>query len=143
MFQVFAIVGAFGVPALLRWFAGPRPALLAVCAAWAALPVGLLLAPQYWAVWCALGGAAQGGGFTVIFSIVVQKARDLTESRRISAVVQGGGYLVAATGPTVVGAVHQATGTWTAPLLVVLASVAVLTVAGTLAAGGPPPRPSP
>jgi MFS transporter, CP family, cyanate transporter len=138
VFQVFAIVGAFGVPALLRWFAGPRPALLAVCAAWAALPVGLLVAPQHWALWCALGGAAQGGGFTVIFSIVVQKARDLTESRRISAAVQGGGYLVAATGPTVVGAVHEATGTWTAPLAVVAASVAVLTVAGLLSAG--PPR---
>ncbi len=140
VFQVFAIIGAFGVPALLRWFAGPRPALLAVCAAWAALPLGLLLAPQYWAVWCALGGVAQGGGFTVIFSIVARLARDLTESRRISAVVQGGGYLVAATGPTVVGAVHDATGTWTAPLLIVVAAVGVLTAAGTAAAGSAPTR---
>ncbi|MDT7704849.1 MAG: transporter, family, cyanate transporter [Pseudonocardiales bacterium] len=137
VFQISAIVGAFGVPALLRLFAGPRPALLVVCAAWALLPLGLLLAPHYWAVWCALGGAAQGGGFTVIFSIVVRKARGLTESRRMSALVQGGGYLVAATGPTVVGAVHEATGSWTGPLLVVVASVATLTIAGTLAAGGP------
>jgi MFS transporter, CP family, cyanate transporter len=140
VFQISAIVGAFGVPALLKWFAGPRPALLAVCAAWAALPLGLLLAPQHWAVWCVLGGAAQGGGFTVIFSIAARLARDLTESRRISAAVQGGGYLVAATGPTVVGAVHDATGTWTTPLLVVLGSVAVLTIAGALAAGSPPAR---
>ncbi len=140
VFQVAAVVGAFGVPALLKRFDGPRPALLAVCAAWASLPVGLLLAPQHWAVWCALGGAAQGGGFTVVFSIVVRLARDLTESRRISAFVQGGGYLVAATGPTVIGAVHEATGTWTAPLAVVAGAVAVLTLAGTLAAGRPRPH---
>lgn len=138
VFQISAIIGAFGVPVLLAKFAGPRPALLVVCAAWAALPLGLLLAPQHWAVWCAPGGAAQGGGFTVIFSIAVRKARDLTESRRISAFVQGGGYLVAATGPAVVGAVHDATGTWTAPLLVVVGSVAVLTSAGTLSASRTP-----
>lgn len=137
VFQIAAIIGAFGVPVLLRVFAAPRPALLVVCAAWAALPLGLLMAPQYWAVWCALGGAAQGGGFTVIFSIVVRQARNLTESRRMSALVQGGGYLVAAAGPTVVGAVHDATGSWTGPLLVVVAAVAALTIGGTLASGGP------
>ncbi len=135
VFQIAAIIGAFGVPVLLRVFAAPRPALLVVCAAWAALPLGLLLAPQYWALWCALGGAAQGGGFTVIFSLVVRRARNLTESRRMSALVQGGGYLIAAAGPTVVGAVHDATGSWTGPLLVVVASVAALTIGGTLAAG--------
>lgn len=130
IFQIAAVVGAFGVPVLLRRCSGPRPALLLVCAAWTALPLGLLIAPQHWALWCALGGAAQGGGFTVIFSIVVRRARGLADSRRMSALVQGVGYLVAAAGPTVVGAVRDATGSWTAPLLVVLGAVAVLAVAG-------------
>ncbi|MHA6782252.1 MFS transporter [Pseudonocardia saturnea] len=134
IFQIAAVAGAFGVPVLLRVFDGPRPALLVVCAAWTTLPLGLLLAPQLWPLWCALGGVAQGGGFTVIFSIVVRRARGPAEGRRMSATVQGGGYLVAATGPAVVGAVHEVTGAWTAPLLVVLAAVAVLTVAGTLSA---------
>ena len=52
----------------------------------------------------------------------------------MSALVQGGGYIVAATGPLVVGAVHEATGGWTAPLLVVLAAVLVLLVAGLASA---------
>jgi CP family cyanate transporter-like MFS transporter len=137
IFQISAVAGAFGVPVLLRLSDGPRPALLAVCAAWATLPVGLLLAPQLWPVWCALGGVAQGGGFTVIFAIVVRRARGPAEGRRMSAMVQGGGYLVAATGPAVVGAVHEATGAWTAPLLVVLAAVAVLTAAGTMSVRTP------
>ncbi|MFR9801412.1 CynX/NimT family MFS transporter [Pseudonocardia sp. RS010] len=135
IFQIAAIVGAFGVPVLLRVLPTPRLVVAVVCAAWAALPLGLLLAPQGWAVWCALGGAAQGGGITVIFSLVVRRARDLTENRRMSALVQGGGYTVAASGPAVVGAVHQATGTWTAPLLVVFGAVLVLCTAGCAASG--------
>jgi CP family cyanate transporter-like MFS transporter len=135
VFQIAAIVGAFGVPVLLRLCPSPRIVVAVVCVAWAALPLGLLLAPQDWAVWCALGGAAQGGGITVIFSLVVRRARDLTENRRMSALVQGGGYTVAATGPAVVGAVHEATGGWSGPLLVVLASVLVLFTAGLAASG--------
>lgn len=135
VFQVAALGGAFGVPVLLRYFRS-RTAVLVVSAAWTALPLGLLVAPQLWALWCVLGGAAQGGGLTVIFSLVVRVARDATESRRFSALVQGGGYTVAAAGPPVLGAVHAATGGWTAPLLVVLAAIALLAVAGAAAARG-------
>jgi MFS transporter, CP family, cyanate transporter len=134
IFQIAALGGAFGVPLLLR-YCRPRIAVLVVCVAWALLPLGLLLAPQLWTLWCVLGGAAQGGGLTVIFSLVVRAARDAAESRRFSALVQGGGYTVAAAGPPVVGAVHAASGGWTAPLFVVLAAVAVLAVAGTAAGG--------
>jgi MFS transporter, CP family, cyanate transporter len=139
VFQIAALGGAFGVPVLLR-YCRPRTAVLVVCAAWTTLPVGMLLAPQLWAVWCILGGAAQGGGMTVIFAQVVRVARDDAENRRFSALVQGGGYTVAAAGPPVVGAVHAATGGWTAPLLVVLAAIALLAVAGTAAAMGRSPR---
>jgi CP family cyanate transporter-like MFS transporter len=137
IFQVAALVGAFGVPVLLRVLPGPRAVVLVVSAAWSTLPLGLLFAPQLWPVWCGIGGAAQGGGLVVIFALVVRKSRDLVENRRMSALVQGGGYVVAAAGPTVVGAVHSATGGWTAPLLVVLGAVGLLCVAGTASAGGP------
>jgi CP family cyanate transporter-like MFS transporter len=127
-------VGAFGVPLLLRR-PGPRGVVLVVAAAWTALPVGLLLAPALWPLWCGIGGAAQGGGLVAIFALVVRHSRDLSESRRVSALVQGGGYVVASTGPTVVGAVHAATAGWTVPLLVVQAAITLLAVAGTVAAG--------
>jgi MFS transporter, CP family, cyanate transporter len=138
VFQIAALAGAFGVPVLLRVLPGPRSVVLVVVAAWATLPIGLLLAPQLWPLWCVTGGAAQGGGLVVIFALVVRKARDLTENRRMSALVQGGGYVVAASGPTVVGAVHAATGGWTGPLLVVLAAIALLGIAGTVSAGRAP-----
>jgi MFS transporter, CP family, cyanate transporter len=137
VFQIAALGGAFGIPLLLR-YCHPRTAVLVVCAAWTALPVGMLLAPQLWVAWCILGGAAQGGGLTVIFAQVVRVARDDAENRHFSALVQGGGYTIAAAGPPVMGAVHTATGGWTAPLLVVLAAIALLAVAGTAAAGSRP-----
>jgi MFS transporter, CP family, cyanate transporter len=140
IFQIAALVGAFGVPVLLRVLPGPRGVVLIVAVAWATLPLGLLLAPSLWPVWCAVGGAAQGGGLVAVFSLVVRSARDLADNRRISALVQGGGYVVAAAGPTVVGAVHEATGGWTAPLLVVLAAILLLGVAGTASAVRAVPR---
>jgi CP family cyanate transporter-like MFS transporter len=140
VFQIAALTGAFGVPVLLRVLPSPRAVVLIVAAAWATLPLGLLLAPQLWPAWSAVGGAAQGGGLVVIFALVVRKARDLAENRRMSALVQGGGYVVAATGPSVLGAVHEATAGWTAPLAVVLGSIMVLAVFGSVAAGGGRPR---
>jgi MFS transporter, CP family, cyanate transporter len=132
IFQIAALAGAVGVPVLLRRCSGPRTAMAVVCGAWLVFLLGLLVVPAGWALWCAFGGAAQGGGLTVIFALVVRKARDAAENRRMSALVQGGGYTVAATGPFVLGVVHEASGEWTAPLAVVIGSVLVLTVAGLL-----------
>ncbi|GHE13736.1 MFS transporter [Klenkia taihuensis] len=136
LFQVFAVAGAFAVPALVRWWRRPAAVLLAVTAAWAFLPVGLLTAPGLWPVWCSVAGVAQGGGITVVFIAIVARSRDLVENRRTSAMVQGGGYAVAATGPLVVGSVHDLTGGWTVPMLLVLGAIVVMAVAGGLSAGG-------
>ena len=136
LFQVLAVVGAFSVPPLVAWWKRPSLVLLAITAVWATLPIGLLVAPSLWALWCCLAGMAQGGGITVLFIAIVRRSRDLTENRRLSAMVQGGGYVVAATGPLVVGAVQEATGGWTVPLLVILGAVVVMAVAGAASAGG-------
>ena len=136
IFQIAALTGAFGVPVLLR-YTGPVRTVLVVCAAWTTVPLGFILAPELWTVWCVVGGFAQAGGLVTIFSLVVRVARDSAEKCLLSALVQGGGYTVAATGPPLLGAVHSATGGWTAPLAVVLVAVAVLAVAGTVAARSP------
>jgi CP family cyanate transporter-like MFS transporter len=136
LFQLLAIVGAFAVPALVAWWGRPSLVLLAVTTAWATLPIGLLVAPELWPLWCCLAGVAQGGGMTIIFIAVVRRTRGVTEGRRLSAMVQAGGYLVAATGPLVIGTAHDASGGWTLPLLVILGAVAVMAVVGAPAAGG-------
>ena len=71
-----ALIGAFGTPFIINRFGGPLPAFLVNGALWATMPLGLLFAPDLWALWSALAGIAQGGGFVVIFTVVVMRAAD-------------------------------------------------------------------
>jgi CP family cyanate transporter-like MFS transporter len=136
IFQVAALIGAFGTPFIINRFGGPIPAFLVNGALWATITLGLLLAPDLWAVWSALAGTAQGGGFVVIFTVVVMRAGTQRESRQLSSIVQSGGYTVACLGPVIVGGLHDATGGWAASLLTVFAAICALTVLGSLAARG-------
>jgi CP family cyanate transporter-like MFS transporter len=133
VFQLAAVAGALGVPLLVRRL-GPLGSIVLVGLLWCTVPAGLLLAPQLWALWCVLGGAAQGGGFTVVFVLVVRLSSSDAHASRLSATVQGIGYAVAATAPTVIGFAHDASGGWEAPLLTVLATTCSFLLFGTLAA---------
>ncbi len=136
IFQIAAIIGAFGTPVIITRFGGPLTAFLVNGTLWACLPLGLLLAPDLWALWTALAGAAQGGGFVAVFTVVVLRATSLRENRRLSSVVQTGGYTVAALGPVVLGALHDSTGAWDASLLAALFAVGALTLMGALSTRG-------
>ncbi len=87
---------------------------------WISLPVGLLVAPEHFVLFAILGGAGQGGGFAAIFTIIAEVGGDLQRTTALSAFVQTIGYIVASVAPPVVGAVHQLTGAWTGPMVVVL-----------------------
>jgi CP family cyanate transporter-like MFS transporter len=131
VFQILAVVGALGVPFLALRL---RPTLIVglVSLCWMFMPLGLLFAPHLWPVWSIFGGAAQGGGITIVFIIIVRMVTSDLEARRLSALVQGGGYALASLGPLVVGAVHDASGGWAVPMVVVFVSVLVLGVSGVL-----------
>ncbi|WP_448631421.1 MFS transporter [Cellulomonas soli] len=133
LFQLFGVLGGVGVPLALGRRVPVRVVSSAIAVGWVVLPVGLLLAPDAWPVWCALAGTSQGGNFTVIFTVVAQSAGSQAAARRMSATVQTVGYACAALGPSVMGAVHSATATWTAPLLVVLGGLALMAVCSQLA----------
>jgi len=136
IFQIAAVIGAIGVPVLRARTNSLRTSFVVVAVCWLALPLGLLLLPGGWPMWCALGGAAQGGGFTVLVAAVLARAHGVTDSRRISAAMQGGGYALGAAGPTVVGAVHESTLGWTVPLVLVAVALALLAASGLASTGG-------
>ncbi|MGW9415530.1 MFS transporter [Arthrobacter cupressi] len=131
IFQVLAIVGSLGVPLLAKYWS-PTAVALTVSALWATIPVGLLLAPSWWWLWCIGAGIAQGGGFTIIFSALIKVAPDMATAGRMSALVQGVGYFFAAIAPSAVGFVHEQAGNWTPPLLVILGSVLAFAICTTL-----------
>lgn len=137
VFQLAGLIGAVSVPfAALRL--RPRTVLAVVGVLWISLPVGLLVAPEQFLLVAVLGGAAQGGGFAAIFTIIADVGGDPRRTTALSAFVQTVGYLVAAVAPPIVGGVHQLGGRWSAPLLVVLAATVgflVLTVTAATVAG--------
>nr|BFF20398.1 MFS transporter [Promicromonospora thailandica] len=138
-FQGLAIAGSVLVPLVLAARVPMRAVAATTGLLWVALPAGLLLAPEWWLLWVSLSGIAQGGNFVVIFTVVAQRCRTVAQTRRTVAAVQAFGYAVAATAPSVIGAVHGLSGGWTAALLVMLASTLTLGVAELVATRRPRP----
>ena len=133
LFQISALLGAFGVPLLAARSKAWTPVAI-VALLWLSLPVGLLLAPGAYGLWAITGGIAQGGGFTAIFSIIARTAGSDAQTASASARVQGGGYLAATLAPPFAGWLNTATSGWTAPLLLVFAATASFAITGLLAA---------
>ncbi|QGF23774.1 CynX/NimT family MFS transporter [Raineyella fluvialis] len=129
IFQAAGIVGPFVTSWLVdgRHWSLTRTALL-VGASWAVLPLGIVLAPAGWMAWSLLGGLAQGAFFTLVFVIVVRRTRTVDDNRRLTAMVQTIGYSAAATGPVVMGWVHDHLHAWGPSFLVVLVAVVVMVV---------------
>ena len=137
VFQICAIIGSLGAPVVAARF-GSFVAVAGIWACWLAVPLGLLLAPEGWAIWMTLGGIAQGGGITLVLTLVTEVAHSHSHVRRLSAFVQGGGYAIGATGSIALGAAFGLTGAWTIPLLIVLGSTmtfGVLVGAAAIRAG--------
>ncbi|MGH7705331.1 MAG: MFS transporter [Candidatus Dormibacteria bacterium] len=129
------IVGNLVGPAVASRTSDQRlAALVAVALAVVGL-LGVLLAPLGTALlWVGILGIGTGATFSVALLLVVVRSANAATAVRVSATAQGTGYLIAATGPLVLGLVHAATGGWTVPLLVLLALLLLETLPG-LAAG--------
>lgn len=98
---------------------------------------GLLFLGSAWIGLCvALLGFILGGTFGLALTFLVLRAADAESAGALSGLAQSVGYLVAATGPTLFGLLHDRTGGWTVPLLFL---VAVL--GGKVASGIPAGRP--
>ncbi|WP_265522657.1 CynX/NimT family MFS transporter [Oerskovia flava] len=137
LFQGFAIVGGLAVPLATRRLS-MRTTFLGIAVLWLMLPAGLLLAPNLWAVWASAAGIAQAANFVVIFTLVAQHYPTVRRARQASATVQSTGYCLAAVAPTAAGALQAATGTWTAPVAVVLGALGAMTVIGAVLTGRAP-----
>jgi len=92
--------------------------------------LGVLLAPDgapvVWSLLLGLGG----GAFTWVLAMIGKRTRTPAATTALSLSTQGLGYLIAAVGPFGVGALRDATGSWTAPLLVLIGSTVVMTATG-------------
>lgn len=87
--------------------------------------VGFVVAPGLSAVWSATVGLSQGVGITLALSFFALRARDAQQAAALSGMGQSLGYLLAALGPLLFGVLHDTTGGWTAPLLILAGLIGV------------------
>jgi CP family cyanate transporter-like MFS transporter len=79
--------------------------------------------------WALLIGVGQGA-FPLALTLIGLRSRTSEGTAALSGFTQSVGYLIAAIGPFMMGALHDATKAWTVPLIVLIALVVPQTVAG-------------
>lgn len=119
--SLLGIVGSFLAPVLAERQMPARAVAVVSTVLYALGIVGMLVAPTaapY--LWMLLLGLGQGGAISLAMLFIVQRAPDARHTAQLSSMAQSFGYLLAAVGPLALGALHDATGTWTVPFLVLL-----------------------
>jgi CP family cyanate transporter-like MFS transporter len=132
--SLVGLVPAFLIPVFAA--RGPhqlRPLALVVGLPLAGL-LGLLAAPDAAPLWMVLIGLGQSGALGLALMLPLQRGGDRATAAALTAMALCVGYLVAATGPWLLGAVHDWSDGWTLPLVVLIAITALELVPGVPAA---------
>jgi MFS transporter, CP family, cyanate transporter len=122
------------IPRLAARSPDQRPWVVGLTLMSIAAYVGLIVAPGAlpW-LWSVLLGIGLGA-FPLALVLIGLRAATSAGTVALSSLVQGVGYLLAATGPVTVGVLHERTGDWVLPLLVLLGLLIPKFVAGWIAA---------
>ncbi len=127
-----AVPGLLLGPLLRRLRDQRLPAAGAALLAAGAL-AGLQLAPRFAGAWVAMFGLGSGASFILGLAFVGLRTGNARQAAALSGMAQCAGYLLAATGPMAMGALHDATGGWGAPLGICVALALAMGAAGVLA----------
>ena len=151
--NVVGAAGALLAPAQAGRMRTQRPLVAIVVVAYVGGLTGLLAAPASGTfLWVALFGLAQGSGFALALTLIVLRSATPLVAAQLGGVAQCLGYLLAATGPVVLGALHDRTDGWTWPVALLLALLLPMAWTGWGAARdavlgadrpGTPARPAP
>lgn len=117
--QLVGLVATFGVPLLAARRPDQRAVVVVMVTTLLAGVLGLIIAggtaPLLWVVLLGLG---QGAGFSLSLMFFVLRSDDHHVAAQLSGQAQAVGYLIAASGPVIAGMLHDASGAWTASLVV-------------------------
>jgi CP family cyanate transporter-like MFS transporter len=136
LLSIVALPVSLLVPPLAGRARGQSGWILALSACGAAGLTGFLLVPTSgpvqalpWVVLLGLGMSV----FSLALTVIALRASSAERTADLSGMAQGVGYVIAGTGPFLVGLLHDTTGGWTVPFAVLLAVVVAQAVTGTLA----------
>lgn len=118
------------VPSMAARWPSQRPVVMALVALYVLAYAGMLVAPRTgsW-LWAALVGVASGA-FPLALTMIGLRTRTVAGTTSLSAFAQSIGYVLAGTGPLLVGVLHGATGGWTWPFVLLFVDLGVMAVSG-------------
>ena len=123
-YQAIGILAGLGLPAVLHRAGTPRAGVL-VSAPLVVACLGIITLPAALPVWVLLAGMSSGAALVYALTRISLAARTSAHATRLSGMAQSIGYLVAASGPVVVGWLRDSTESWT-PALAFVAALATL-----------------
>lgn len=130
LFQFVALAANFSTPLLIHRLRDQR----LIAAGWSVTAIvgflGLLLAPGLSLVWVCLAGLAGGGSLVLALSFFSLRAVDAGHAAALSGMAQSVGYLLAGFGPVLFGGLHDAAGTWSLPLAILVGLSVIQAVMG-------------
>ncbi|GIT81230.1 MFS transporter [Leifsonia sp. LS1] len=133
LLNAFGIGGSLLASTLIPRFRDQRLLAVAGPSLFALAALGVLLAPQLGGVWASMAGLAGGSSIVLALSFFGLRTGNHHQAAALSGMAQSVGYVLAAAGPVAAGALHDATGSWTPALAVLVGLLAVLAVFGYLA----------
>jgi CP family cyanate transporter-like MFS transporter len=133
---IVQVVPAYVIPVVATNRARQVALLYTVTGLAVAGVAGLLIAPGPAALWMILLGIGQGGVLGLALILPVLRGGDARTVASLMAMTLGVGYLMAANGPWLLGAVYDLTGDWTVPLVVLMTMCALQIAPGLPAARG-------
>lgn len=97
--------------------------------------LGLLYgSPNFIVLWIIFLGTGGGFAFSLSMMFFGLRTKNAHQAAELSGMAQSVGYLLAATGPTLFGYLHDATNSWTVPLLILVGASVLLFIFGMGAA---------
>jgi MFS transporter, CP family, cyanate transporter len=122
---------AFVTPVLASTPTRQRAAVVGAVVLNAGALGGMMWRPVAGAVaWMVILGMAQGAAIGLALSFIVLRSPSAVRAAELSGMAQTVGYLVASVGPLTMGALHDATGGWVVPLVVMAGVLAPQLLAG-------------
>lgn len=111
--QVVALLASLVIPIVAGRFADQRVITLIVVAVCAIGFIGLVSTDQVVTLWVMLIMFGPGASISLALLFMVLRSPSTRVTGQVSGMAQSIGYVVAAIGPIVIGALHDATGSWT------------------------------
>lgn len=123
--QAAGVAGSFLIPTVAEKFARQRFLVIVLAALEVISIIGLMMGPNSLTLLMVIMiGFSLGGSFGLALLFIVLRTDDTETTTELSGMSQSVGYLLAAVGPMMIGALNDITGDWIIPLALLLLIVA-------------------